>query len=188
MRGFLRIFLLGILVLSAGGCDLIRTIAGRPTSDEIDLLRQASLPKVQSVETPVAQEPQDVVEDVAGELTQEAIEEASDEALVARQEVPAPVPAPLPEIKVHNWSSMILTDCRHKYYLLIGVFSRSENALAQARRATEKGYDAVLIEFNNSRTGVGICGNDDPDAIMVQAASAIDEAFCPKDAFILQTR
>lgn len=73
----------------------------------------------------------------------------------------------------------------HRYYVIIGTFGSTENALRLSGRAEAKGFPAVLIKYSNGFTAVGICPSNTLKEVCSKIKEAVQEPFCPPDAWIL---
>lgn len=74
---------------------------------------------------------------------------------------------------------------KYRYYVVIGTFGSSANAKAQAARASSRGYDAVILPFNNGFSAVAASGTDRISVLWNELQKIKSESFCPKDVWIL---
>ena len=150
-------------------CDFIRTVAGRPTSDELAALK--------------AEELINMVEDFVASMDTVSLEDtlACEDTLEAAPQVTLDIP-------VMDWSDQVSAPQSARYYLMVGIFSNAENASAQARWARNSGYPVTMIKFSNGRTGVGVLPSDSLEIYPDALSQIRSKAFCPKDIFILDTR
>ena len=130
MRKLIPFAVLVAVLFCSGGCDFVRTVAGRPTSAEIAAMKAG----IQTAARDTVVE--NVIIDSIGE-----IEEAG-------------------EVAVTDWSSHIKDAPPCSHYIMVGIFSNRDNALRQASYARNCGFVPTLIYFTNGRTGVGVCGGD----------------------------
>jgi len=173
MRNLFILSILTVIALSVSGCDFFRIIAGRPTSKDIAEKKAV----IDALERKAE----------ANEREMKALEDSLASAV---EELTDSVPEILKtDVKVSE-SSLIGSGTKDGlasgYYIIIGAFSKPENADAMVSKVSGNGYDAVVIPYVNGMSAVGICYS----ATLEKAAEAYErvskEAFCPKDAWILK--
>ena len=163
---------LSVVIISAfllTGCDFFRTLAGRPTSADIEQKRLEIL------------------------LAEQAIEQARLDSIRREQQMVQDSLAALDSIKQYGGTilnpaklgGLFATKLEGRYHIIIGAFRVRSNAEALLLKAKGAGYVPALISFNNGMVAVGLC----PCSNIVQAKEALksvkDEPFCPKDVWIL---
>lgn len=163
-----------ILLVSASlfivtGCDFFRTLAGRPTSADIEQKRLEIL------------------------LAQQAVEQARLDSIKHEQQIVQDSLAALDSIRQYGGTilnpaklgGLFATKLEERYHVIIGAFRVRANAEALLLKARNIGYTPALISFNNGMIAVGLC----PCSNIVQAKEALKtvkkETFCPKDVWIL---
>lgn len=72
-----------------------------------------------------------------------------------------------------------------KYYIVVGVFASRSNAQALAAKASAKGYECVLVDWNNGMTAVTLNPTDSLEEVRSSLNLVSKESFCPKDAWIM---
>lgn len=158
----------------AGGCDFIRTVAGRPTSEYIDakrvLVEQQELRK------------QQVADSIA--LAKRMEEEAKAHALAAEAVLQRlnGTNRLIPATKIANLDKAGL---EYAYYLMIGSFSSQENAQSLVSKAQEAGFDALILPYRNGRNAVALDPSNDIVKIEESLTKALAQPFCPAEAWIL---
>lgn len=120
------------VVLLFDGCDMFRKMAGRPTSEEIEAKREALLLKA---------------------------EEKKDSALQAEELRERVVADSL--VGTRQLSEEAAKTLEYRYYVVIGAFSKRDNAVKFSERAESEGYKPTLIAYGNGFTAVGICPSDE---------------------------
>lgn len=154
--------------LMVSGCDFIRAIAGRPTSEEVGRMR--------AEKTAVAQ--QEAARKAAADSLAAALKadsEAQDaflsEGRTIRKasELGRPLAAPLGSA----------------YYFIIGSYSQKANAERAAAELGAHGYGAELIPYGNGLTAVGAAPSASLGELYKAYAGLKGETFFPKDAWIL---
>ena len=160
-----------------GGCDFIRTLAGRPTSHELaskrELIEQQAADvqrKKDSLEAVASQERERIRKWVTDSLALEDSLRRSGDDVVKTSE----------RMGVSNAS---LT---YRYYVMIGAFSSSANAARQAARAEKAGYTSAVIPLKNGISAVGVCPTNSLTEVCNALKKVRQEPFCPGDAWILK--
>ena len=165
--------LLALAVCMLSGCDMFRSMAGRPTSKDIDMMR-AELASRQAAEAAY----RDSVERVLRH--QQDSVAAAQKALETLADLGGQLRHPS---QLSGLSSS--TTLEYRFYAVLGSFKERANAVKFMDRISAAGYSAGLITFRSGLTSVGACCTDDP-ALFVQSLDKIKaEPFCPSDFWIL---
>ena len=163
------ILLIAVTLFTMTGCDFFRIIAGRPTSEEIELKRIEILRAEQAV-------------------VQARLDSLKREQKIAQDSLDA-----LDSIKQYGGSilnpstlgGLFATKLEARYYVIVGSYRVRNNAEAMFKRAAGKGYEPALISFRNGMIAVGLCPNNN----IVDALEALKrvkkETFCPSDVWVL---
>lgn len=163
------ILLIAVTLFTMTGCDFFRTIAGRPTSEEIEMKKVEILRAEQAV-------------------IQARLDSLKMEQQIAQDSLDA-----LDSIKQYGGSvlnpatlgGLFATKLEARYYVIIGSYRIRSNAETMLKRAAEKGYEPALICFRNGMMAVGLCPNNN----IVEALEALKqvkkETFCPSDVWVL---
>ena len=169
MKKFAFIPLALCVLLAVTGCDFMRKLGGRPTSEDIEKARVEKL------------------------LAQEAALKASLDLLKAeKQSVQDSIDAL--ELFVQQGGTVLnpsklgglyTTKLQYKYYVIIGAFRTRSNAEALFNKAESAGYRPVLISFRNGLLAVGLSPADECSNAMEMIKSIRQEPFCPADVWIL---
>ena len=160
--------LLLAVALAVPGCDFFRTLAGRPTSREIDAKREIIRRQEAAVKT---EESLPAVEDTA--TTVEKTTMAVDKTEPAVKQ---------PEASVEVKPSV---DGKKRFYVVIASFSNPENAKKSLARMADRGYQGELLSLKGGYTGVGICGTDDEQEIKESLKQVKRQDFCPPGIWII---
>lgn len=177
MRKALAIAALAATICLLAGCDFLRSLAGRPTSRDIDAKRA-------QIEREVAPEKEHADSLAAGQLA-DAGQPDQQEPAVKKDPAPTSgggIPKQLTPKQLQGREKF---DLAHRYYLMIGVFRNPDNATRQSERAQAAGYPVTLIPMNNGLTGVGVCASDDLQSVYESFVRLRKEPFCPDDTWIL---
>lgn len=158
--------MLALVLLS--GCDFLRTVAGRPTSAELQAKAEA-----------VAAE--DAVLKAQAEALEAARKHTADSLAAVEylaQEGPRKTAASsLKGLDLSGFNSSML--------IVLGGFSKPENAAAFASKVEAAGYKTSVLRYNYGSSIVGVCPTDDPVELRDCWIKVREEKFCPKDAWIM---
>ena len=165
------ILILLIAVLSLTGCDFMRKLAGRPTSDDVEMKRIEIL----KAEEAALQARLDSLRNVEQRMIQESLT-----ALVPNRQVGGSHPNPA------SLGGLFATKLEARYYIILGSFRARANAEALFKVAKDAGYKPALISFGKGGLiAVGVSPvNRLPDAYTA-LNDVRKEKFCPKDVWIL---
>ena len=163
------ILLISVSLFMVTGCDFFRTLAGRPTSEDIERKKVEILKEEQ------------------------ALLQARLDSIRLEQQMVQDSIAALDSIKQYGGTilnpaklgGLFATKLEARYYVIIGAFRKRPNAEALLCKAADAGYAPALISFNNGIIAVGLC----PCSNIVSAKEALlsvkKEVFCPADVWIL---
>lgn len=156
---------MGVSLFAVTGCDFFRQLAGRPTSEEIEMKRLEII----------------------------RAEQARLDSIRREQKIAADSLAALDSIAQYGGTilnpaklgGLFATRLEARYYVIIGAFRMRSNAEQLLLKARNAGYEPALISFNTGLIAVGLC----PCSNIVEAKDALKrvkvEKFCPKDVWIL---
>ena len=169
-RKSISLLLLGSLVVLSSGCDLFRKIAGRPLSSDIEAKRALiegsdSLHRLRLDSLIMVQKQ---ISDSLSSLDSLTLVRSS---LLATRSLK-------PESRAALSS---------RYYVIVGTFSKSDNALKFSQNCLDKGYESYLIQYSNGFTAVGICPANSLSKAYSSLQAVRSSSFCP-DAWILENR
>ncbi len=164
------IFLMAIMLVSLTGCDFLRTIAGRPTSRDMEERRMAVI----RAEEEALQSRMDSIR-LAGEKV------ISDSLAILDNFRAAGVTVSTSD-KIGGLSG---TGLEYRYYIIVGAFRESVNARKIFNAASEKGYSPVLLNCRGGMIAVGLAPANKLQDIEESYNALKQESFCPKEAWIL---
>ena len=157
------VVVLSTVVLTTTGCDFFRKLAGRPTSTDIEAMRQAIAlreeAKVQAAQT-------------------DSIPVVPDTVAAKPEVKTAPAKETVP-------SSSQVNDGKKRYYIIVASFSKVENAERCAERMAGRGYPGELLNFKGGYTAVGVLGTDDMQEAQASLKELKRQDFCPQGVWIL---
>lgn len=171
----LLLLLVSMSVLT--GCDFFRTLAGRPTSKDIEAMQVSTL---------LAEKAELVAENVALEQKYEA---AVKELQTFRDSLDA-----LDSISQYGGTilnpttlgGLFSTKLEARYYVIIGAFRYRTNAEILLKKAQQNGYKPALISFRNGKMAVGVCPANNIKDAFIGMKKVKQEAFCPPDVWVLR--
>lgn len=172
MKKVLVIGAIAALMLLASGCDAFRKMAGRPTSEDIELKR-------------------DLVE--AAQLAQQLAEKARQDSIEASRKhiadslaaSQAMIDSGLPVKTTRQVSASVKAGMEHRYRIIIGAFANPDNAKRMQKQAEAVGVETELIPYTNGITAVGVGASDDLASLYEPYKHIKDQNFCPKGAWIM---
>ena len=158
-------------MLSLTGCDFMRKLAGRPTSEDVELKRIEIL----RAEEAALQARLDSLRNVEQRMIQDSLN-----ALDSIRQLGGSILNPA------SLGGLFATKLEARYYIILGSFRTRANAEALFNVAKEAGYKPALISFGKGGLiAVGVCPvNRLPDAF-VSLNTVKKESFCPMDVWIL---
>ena len=165
------ILLIVMALLSLTGCDFMRKLAGRPTSQDVENKRIEIL----RAEEAALQARLDSLRNVEKRMIQDSLN-----ALDSIRQLGGSILNPA------SLGGLFATKLEARYYIILGSFRARANAEALFKVAKEAGYKPALISFGKGGLiAVGVCPvNKLPDAF-VALNNVKKESFCPKDVWIL---
>lgn len=164
------ILLLVAMTFVASGCDFFRSLAGRPTSKDIENMKIERL----RAEEAALQARLDSLKNVEQKMLQDSLN-----ALDSIRQIGGSVLNPA------KYGGLFATRLEARYYVIIGAFRTRSNAENLLRTAKASGYRPALISFQSGMIAVGLS----PVNKLTDALDALrmvkQEPFCPKDAWVL---
>lgn len=158
-----------VAVFSLTGCDFFRTLAGRPTSEDIEQMR---------VEKLRIEEERLQASLLALQAERQAVQDSIEALKLLRQQ----------EGTVLNPASLgglFATRLEAKYCVIIGAFKQRSNAERLHKTVSDKGYAPLLISIRNGLIAVGVFPVDSLKEAMQGVRKISEESFCPDDVWIL---
>lgn len=160
-----------VLMLMLTGCDFMRKLAGRPTSEDLELKRVELL----RVEEAALQARLDSLRNVEQKMLQDSLN-----ALDSIRQLGGSILNPA------SLGGLFATKLESRYYIILGSFRTRANAERLFNVAKDAGYKPALISFGKGGLiAVGVA----PVNRLSDALSALNdvkkETFCPKDVWVL---
>lgn len=173
MKKVLSIILIALAFLSLASCDQLRSLAGRPTSEELAQMKGKKL----EIEAEKA------AREAARQAEEQRKRQVVADSLSALDKIESGAVVMKPAKNLTS-RSMELLDRR--YYVMIGSFGDAANAVRLKDKAEAAGYPVMLLSFSNSLTAVAACATD----CVAEAVGSLErlrqEAFCPADAWLME--
>ena len=168
MRKYI-IMIAAVALFTLTGCDFFRSLAGRPTSEDIEEMRIEKLrieeERLQADLLKLQQEKQAVEDSI------EALK------LLRQQEGTLLNPASL--------GGLFATKLEAKYTVIVGAFTKRANAERLHKQVSDTGYSPLLISLRSGLIAVGVCPVNSPQEAMQCIRKVREESFCPADVWIL---
>ena len=171
--GFMKrqvLLFLAVAVFAVSGCDFFRSLAGRPTSEDIEMKKIEIL----RAEEAALQARLDSLRNVEQKMMQDSLN-----ALDSIRQIGGSVLNPA------RYGGLFATRLEARYYVIIGAFRTRTNAENLLRTAKEKGYRPALISFQSGMIAVGLSPVNKLTDALTELKKVKQEPFCPKDAWIL---
>ena len=165
-----------IPMLTLTGCDFFRTLAGRPTSKDIEKKQIAALLAYNSELQAENQELEARYDALLKEF--KAVEDSLN-ALDSISQYGGSVLNP------STLGGLFSTKLEARYYVIIGAFKYRSNAETLLTKAQQCGYKPALISFRNGRMAVGVCPSNTITGAFAALKQVKQESFCPSDVWVL---
>lgn len=165
------ILLVVVSLLCLTGCDFMRKLAGRPTSEDVELKRVELL----RAEEAALQARLDSLRSVEQRMIQDSLN-----ALDSIRQLGGSILNPA------AMGGLFATKLESRYYIILGSFRSRANAEGLFNVAKEAGYKPALISFGKGGLiAVGVSPVNRLSDAYVALNSVKKERFCPKDVWIL---
>ena len=161
----------GLLVSS---CDFLRTLAGRPTSAQVEQIRLERLAAEQARHQARMDSMARVEKAMADSL---AAQEARLLDSLAQAKGTILNPAKL--------GGLYTTKLESRYHIVVGAFRGRYYAERKLRSCNDAGYTATIVSFRNGLLAVAICPSNDLTETVKTLRQLRGTGVCPKDSWIL---
>lgn len=159
------------LCLTLSGCDFMRKLAGRPTSEEVELMRIEIL----MAEEAALQARLDSLRAVEQRMLQDSLD-----ALDSIRQLGGSILNPA------KLGGLFATKLESRYYIILGSFRSRANAEGLFNVAKDAGYKPALITFGKGGLiAVGVCPVNRLSDALAALNDVKKETFCPKDVWVL---
>ena len=170
------ILLLACAALLLGGCDFVRTLAGRPTSDDLEVKRST-------------------IERAENAARYQARIDSLDQVLAHRADSLAALDAHLLDslsqtkgtiLNPTKMGGLYTTKLASRYYIVVGAFRTRSYAERKLTKCNEAGYrDATIVSFRNGLLAVAVCPSNSLNETLIKLRELRGNGICPSDGWIL---
>ena len=161
---------LAIAALVLSGCDFLRALAGRPTSEEL-AVKQSNIERAKDVARYQARI--DSLERVRVRLADSLA------ALDAHLQTKGTILNPT------KMGGLYTTKLESHYYIVVGAFRTRSYAERKLTECNKAGYTATIISFRNGLLAVAICPSDSLNESLKVLREVRGNGICPQDGWIL---
>ena len=172
-RSVLLSLALAAVVLS--GCDFLRSLAGKPTSEELDEKRERIL---QLEEEARLQAKLDSMEKVRQRMA-DSLAALEGHLLDSLSQTKGTILNP------SKLGGLFTTKLDAKYYIVVGAFRTRAYAERKLEKCNEAGLTTTIISFRNGLLAVGVCPSDSLNDTLKKLRELRGNGICPEDAWIL---
>ena len=166
---------LAAAVLVLGGCDFVRTLAGRPTSEEI-AVKESKIERYRDVARYQARI--DSLERVRVRLA-DSLAALDAHLLDSLSQVKGTILNPT------KMGGLYTTKLQSRYYIVVGAFRTRSYAERKLTRCNEAGYTATIISFRNGLLAVAVCPSNSLNETLKTLRELRGRGICPTDGWIL---
>lgn len=167
------ILLMAAMVL-VSSCDFVRTLAGRPTSAQLEQIRKSRM----AAEQARHQAKLDSMERAEKQMAENLAKREAfllDSLMQGKGTILNP----------SKLGGLFTTKLESKYYIVVGAFRSRANAERKLTQCNEAGYTATIISFRNGLLAVGICPSNNLDETLKTLKKLRGTEVCPQDGWIL---
>ena len=168
------VLFLALALLSVSSCDFVRTLAGRPTSAQVETIRKEKI--------------------AAEEARHQAVLDSMEQAKQALADSMARLEAHLLDslsqakgtvLNPSKLGGLFTTKLDTKYCIVVGAFRNRAYAERKLKACNAAGYTATIISFRNGLLAVSVCPSDDLNQTLKTLKRLRGTDVCPEDGWIL---
>lgn len=168
-KSYILLIIVSLLCLT--GCDFMRKLAGRPTSEDVEMKRIEIL----RAEEAALQARLDSLRNVEQRMMQDSLN-----ALDSIRQLGGSILNPA------SLGGLFATKLEARYYIILGSFRSRANAEGLFNVAKNAGYKPALISFGKGGLiAVGVSPVNKLSDAFTALNSVKKEKFCPNDVWIL---
>ena len=167
MRKVLVVLAFVLAVVMTAGCDMFRKMAGRPTSEDIDVKRELI-----------------VAAEAARQASEDSVRLAKQRTADSLAVLDSMLNSGIPIKTSNQVSPDAKAKMAHRYYVILGAFGNADNAARLQKKVTDAGFESELVPYRNGITAVGVCPSDDLVSMYGPLMELRKQSFCPKEAWI----
>lgn len=158
-----------MLLLPLGGCDMFRRLAGRPTAEEIEMMRIEKLKQEEAIRRHRI--------DSLAQVQKEKEDSIAIMDSLAQMKGTVLNPSDI--------GGLFTTKLDSRYYIVVGAFKSRHNAEALFSEVSAEGYNPILVSFRNGFNAIAISPANNLRDAFSSLKSVKAEKFCPDDVWIL---
>lgn len=162
------------VVMLATGCDFVRTLAGRPTSAQLEQIRRERIAAEEARHQAVLD-------------SMERAQKALEEAMAAREQelLDSLTQARGTVLNPSKLGGLFTTKLDSKYFIVVGAFRNRSFAERKLTECNAAGYTATIISFRNGLMAVAVCPSDNLEETLKTLKQLRGTDVCPQDGWIL---
>lgn len=162
------------LVTLVSSCDFVRTLAGRPTSAQLEEIRKQRM----AAEEARHQATLDSMEVVKKHL-EDSLEKREAFLLDSLTQAKGTILNP------SKMGGLYTTKLEAKYCIVVGAFRMRANAERKLKECNNAGYTATIISFRNGLLAVAVCPSNSLSETLATLKKLRGQGVCPPDSWIL---
>ena len=166
---------LAIAALVLSGCDFLRALAGRPTSEEL-AVKQSNIERAKDVARYQARI--DSLERVRVRLA-DSLAALDAHLLDSLSQTKGTILNPT------KMGGLYTTKLESRYYIVVGAFRTRSYAERKLTECNKAGYTATIISFRNGLLAVAICPSNSLNESLKVLREVRGKGICPQDGWIL---
>ena len=166
---------LAIAALVLSGCDFLRALAGRPTSEEL-AVKQSNIERAKDVARYQARI--DSLERVRARLA-DSLAALDAHLLDSLSQTKGTILNPT------KMGGLYTTKLESRYYIVVGAFRTRSYAERKLTECNKAGYTATIISFRNGLLAVAICPSNSLNESLKVLREVRGNGICPQDGWIL---
>ena len=162
------------LVTVVSSCDFIRTLAGRPTSEELEQMRLQRMAAAEARHQATLDSMERAQKHMADSL--EALEKYLLDSLTQAKGT---------VLNPSKLGGLYTTELETKYCIVVGAFRNRYYAERKLKECNEAGYTATIISFRNGLLAVAVCPSNSLSQTLQTLKQLRGKGICPPDSWIL---
>ena len=169
-----RLIIALALVTVVSSCDFIRTLAGRPTSEELEQMRLQRMAAAEARHQATLDSMERAQKHMADSL--EALEKYLLDSLTQAKGT---------VLNPSKLGGLYTTKLETKYCIVVGAFRNRYYAERKLKECNEAGYTATIISFRNGLLAVAVCPSNSLSQTLQTLKQLRGKGICPPDSWIL---
>lgn len=166
--------LLALCAIMFTGCDFVRKIAGRPTSAQVEAIRQDRIRQEEQQHQARLDSMRALQQHMADSLA--ALEEYLLDSLSHSKGILR---------STSNLGGLDASELDSKYFVVVGAFRDSANARRKQSACYDAGYPAQIVRFRNGLNAVAVCPSSSLAELMGKWKELKKNPVCPQDSWLL---